>query len=196
MNNPSTSFRAWLVVVAAGILSLSSVANADSGLYAGGSVGGATLEAEFDTGAFPELPSSLDEDDTAFKLFVGYKLDLPVLTLGVEAGYVDLGAPEIPVTGIPGLNEFDLETTGINLWGTAGIEAGPLDIYGKLGYISWDTEVSAAGFGSIGDDGSDPAYGLGVSFGLSSLEVRGEYEIYDFEGADVKMLSVGISFYF
>ncbi len=186
----------WSAVSAAVLFSFSFAANADSGFYVGGSAGGATLEADFDQGLFPELPSSIDEDDTAYKLFLGYKLDLPVLTLGVEGGYVNLGEPEIPVTGITGLSELGLETTGINLWGTAGIEAGPLDLYAKLGYISWDAEVSIDGFGSVGDDGSDPAYGVGVAFGLGSLEVRGEYEVYDFDGTDISMLSVGLSFYF
>ncbi len=186
----------WSAAAAAVLLSFSFSANADGGFYVGGSAGGASLETDFDQGVFPELPASVDEDDTAFKVFAGYKLDLPVLTLGVEGGYVNLGEPEIPVTGIPGLTEFGIETTGINLWGTAGVEAGPLDIYAKLGYISWDAEFSVDGFGSVSEDGSDSAYGVGVAFGLGSLEVRGEYEVYDFDGTDVSMLSVGLAFYF
>ncbi len=196
MSKTRSLLNLWSAASAAVLLSFSFTANADGGFYVGGSAGGATLEADFDQGIFPELPASVDEDDTAFKLFAGYKLDLPVLTLGVEGGYVNLGEPEIPVSGIPGLTEFGIETTGINLWGTAGIEAGPLDIYAKLGYISWDAEFSVDGFGSVSDDGSDSAYGLGVAFGLGSLEVRGEYEVYDFDGTDVSMLSVGLAFYF
>ncbi len=196
MSKTRSLLNLWSAVSAAVLLSFSFTANADGGFYVGGSAGGATFEADFDQGVFPELPASVDEDDTAFKLFAGYKLDLPVLTLGVEGGYVNLGEPEIPVTGIPGLTEFGIETTGINLWGTAGIEAGPLDIYAKLGYISWDAEFSVEGIGSVTDDGSDSAYGVGVAFGLGSLEVRGEYEVYDFDGTDVSMLSVGLAFYF
>lgn len=188
--------RFALGTLAAALLCISFPANADSGFYIGGSVGGATLEADFDTATLPELPSSIDEDDTAFKVFLGYKLDLPVVTLGVEGGYVDFGEPEIPVTGIPSVNEINLETTGLNLWGTAGVEVGPLDVFAKLGYISWDIEAGIAGFESVRDDGNDMAYGLGVAFGLGSLELRGEYEIYDFDDADLEMLSVGIAFRF
>ncbi|MEM1176009.1 MAG: outer membrane beta-barrel protein [Pseudomonadota bacterium] len=191
-----TTLMAWLALAAASLLFLAPAAQADGGLYVGGSAGGSTLEADFDQGEFPEFPSSIDEDDTAYKLFIGYKLDLPVFTLGVEGGYVNLGEPEIPVVGIPGISEVNLETTALNLWGTAGIEAGPLDLYAKLGFVSWDAEASIGNLGSASDDGTDPAYGVGVSFGLGSLEVRGEYEIYDFDGTDIDMLSVGIAFYF
>lgn len=191
------SARLALVALAAALSLVSFSAQADGGFYLGGSVGGATIEAEFDTADFPELPASLDEDDTAFKVFIGYKLDLPVIDLGIEGGYVNLGEPEIEID-IPviGTQEIGLETTGINLWGTAGLEVGPLDVFGKLGYISWDVEAGIDGFDSASDDGSDMGYGLGVSFELGSIQVRGEYEVYDIDDADIEMLSVGIAFRF
>ena len=166
-------------------------ANADSGFYVGGSLGGATIEANFGDTGIPGFPVDIDEDDTAYKVFAGYKFDLPVLDLGVEAGYVDFGAPEIDVLA----EEVDLEPTGINLWGIAGIEAGPVDLFAKLGYISWDIEASVQGQ-SVSDDGSDLGYGVGLSFGLGSLSVRGEYEVYDVEDADVSMLSLGLVYQF
>lgn len=171
-------------------------ASADGGLYAGGSIGNATIDGGIDNTGIPQLPSSIDEDDAAYKVFLGYKFDLPVLDLGIEGGYVNLGEPEIPVTGVPGINGISFETTGLNVWGTAGIEVGPIDVFGKLGYISWDVEAGIDGFDSISDDGTDMAYGLGASFEIGSLQLRGEYEIYDFEGADIEMLSVGIAFRF
>lgn len=182
-----------LVVAAA---SVAAPAHADSGFFIGGSAGGATLEAEFDPTSLPGLPSSFDEDDTAWKLFAGYKLDLPLITLGVEGGYVNFGQPDLLVAGSGGPIGIEVETTGLNVWGTAGVELGPLDLYGKLGMISWDIEAGIDGFGSVEDDGTDPAYGVGLSFGLGSLELRGEYEIYDFDDADYEMLSVGIAFRF
>ena len=193
----SISNAGWtLGWVAAALMLVSFSAHADSGFYFGGSVGGATIEAEFDTADFPELPASLDEDDTAFKVFLGYKLDLPVIDLGVEGGYVNLGEPEIQIDTIIGSQEIGLETTGLNIWGTAGTEVGPLDVYGKLGFISWDVEAGIDGFDTVSDDGSDMGYGLGVSFGLGSISIRGEYEVYDIDDADIEMLSVGIAFRF
>jgi hypothetical protein len=187
--------KSWLMIAAAGLFVFSVSVKADSGFYFGASMGGATLEAGFDQGDFPQLPSSIDEDDTAFKIFTGYKLDLPVLTLGVEGSYANFGEPEIDVTGVSSTDEVSIETTALTVWGTVGIEVGPADLYAKFGLASWDSDASS-GFSSISEDGSDPAYGVGAAFGLGPLEVRGEYEIYDFDGADISMISVGVAYWF
>ncbi len=164
---------------------------ADGGFYIGGSAGGATLEADIGDIGIPGLPSSIDEDETATKIFAGYTFDLPAIDLGIEAGYVDFGEPEISVLG----SDLIIDTTGINVWGIASLDAGPIDIFGKLGYIAWDVEAEYLG-ASDGDDGSDIGYGAGLRFNLGSIEVRGEYEIYDLEGTDLSMLSVGVAWHF
>ena len=166
-------------------------ANADGGFYIGAGFGGATVEADLDIDEFPELPSSIDEDDSANKFFAGYMFDLPAVDLGVEGGYVNFGEAEVDTE----LGEFTLEPTGINLWGIVSLDAGLIDIYGKLGYIMWDADFSVDGL-SESDDGSDMGYGLGLSFGLGSVAIRGEYEVYDIEDADVSMLSLGIVYRF
>jgi hypothetical protein len=164
---------------------------ADSGFYVGGSAGGATVEATIGDSGIPGLPTSLDEDDTAYKFFAGYTFDLPFFYFSAEAGYVDFGKPEINVLE----ERITLDTTGFNLWGIAGVEVGPVDLFAKLGYISW--EVDASVFGQrLGDDGNDPGYGLGLSFGLGPVSIRGEYETYDLDGADLSMLSVGVVYLF
>lgn len=162
-------------------------ASADSGFYLGGSVGNSTVEANVSD---PSLPQdfSFDESDFAYKVFGGFGADLPVLRLGVEGGYVDLGAPSGDVLG----ESIELDTTGISVFGVVGIDLGLIDVFGKVGLISWDVDVSAAGE-SFSDDGSDAAYGVGLGFSLGSVEVRGEYEIFDISDVDdVTMLSVGL----
>ncbi|MGI9232352.1 MAG: porin family protein [Woeseiaceae bacterium] len=166
-------------------------ANADSGVYIGGSAGGATIEANLDGVTIPGLPSSIDEDDTAFKAFVGYKFDLPVISLGIEGGYVDLGEPDINVLG----DELLIDVTGVNLWGLASLDLGLFDVFGKLGYISWDVEADYLG-ASESDDGSDIGYGLGAAFDIGPLQIRGEYELYDLDDTDVSMLSLGLVYQF
>jgi len=189
--------NALAAILSLSLLGLSATAAADTGFYVGASAGGATLESDFDTSDFPELPAGIDEDDTAFKVFGGFKLDLPfVLDLGVEAGYVNFGEPEIQIDTTLGPQEIGIETTGFNVFGTAGFDLGPIDVFGKFGFVSYEIEAAAAGFGSATDDGTDPAYGIGASFGLGSLEVRGEYEIYDFDDADIEMLSIGLVYRF
>lgn len=164
---------------------------ADSGFYIGGSAGGATVEADFGDTGIPGLPTSLDEDDTAYKFFAGYTFDLPVVYFAAEAGYVNFGEPEIDVLG----SRITLDTTGFNLWGIAGVEVGPVDLFAKLGYIAWDVDASVLGE-RLSADGSDPGYGVGLSFGLGPVSIRGEYEVYDLDEADLSMLSVGVVFQF
>lgn len=185
--NTHTSLKAILLAVVLAPFA----AFADSGFYIGGSAGSA--EVDLGSTGIPGLPSNLDDDDTAFKLFVGYNFDLPTIVLGVEAGYVDLGAPEIDVLG----DDLTIDTSGINLWGTAALEAGPVDFIAKLGYIAWDADLEYLG-ASFSDDGSDLGYGLGIAFNAGPIQIRGEYEVYDLDdaGADVSMLSLGLIYQF
>jgi hypothetical protein len=190
--NMNTNFlakrRLPLTVTAALLASFVALAPAESqaGGYIGGSIGQAYIEVDAGT---PLVPQTFDENDFGFKAFVGYEFSLTVITLGVEVDYVDFGAPSGDVAG----SQFEVEADGIAGFGTAGFDLGPLGIYGKYGLISWDASFSVDGFDAGSDDGTDPAYGVGVKFGLGSLEVRGEYEIYDIEDSeDVAMLSVGL----
>lgn len=167
-------------------------ANAESGFYIGGSVGNATIEGNVSD---PSLPSdfNFDESDFGWKAFGGYTFELlPVIDLGIEASYVNLGSPSIDLN----VGSLSLDTTGFSAFGVAGVGLGPLHVFGKLGVISWDVDVDAFGE-SFSDDGSDTAYGVGVSFGLGPVDVRGEYEIFDISDVDdVTMLSVGLSWTF
>ena len=184
--------RLPLTVTAALFVSFVALAPAESqaGGYIGGSVGQAYIEV--DTGT-PLVPQTFDENDFGFKAFVGYEFGLAVITLGVEAGYVDFGAPSGNVAG----TQFEVEADGFAGFGIAGFDLGPLGIYGKYGLISWDAAFSVDGFDAGSDDGTDPAYGVGVKFGLGSLQVRGEYEIYDIaDSEDVAMVSVGLVWLF
>jgi outer membrane immunogenic protein len=198
MNRSTTETCTFTAAAAVALLFLPAIASADSGFFIGGSAGGATIEADIGTDPdLPELPSSIDEDDTAYKLFAGYTFDLPVIDLGVEGGYVNFGKPEIDI-GIDSA-QIEIETTGFNLWGVAGIDVGPVDLFAKLGYVFWDVEVSAPAFpelGSESDDGTDIGYGLGAAFNLGRISIRGEYEVYDLDDADLSMLSVGLAFRF
>ena len=189
MNNAVSKLSLALLATAYAFAPLA--ANADSGFYIGGSAGGATLEADFGDTGVPGFPTDLDEDDTAVKVFVGYTFDLPAIDLAVEGGYVDFGEPEINVLG----EEITLDPTGINLWGIVAVETGPIDLFAKLGYISWDVDISALG-DSVTEDGSDLGYGVGLSFGLGPIKVRGEYEVYELDDADLSMLSLGLVYQF
>jgi hypothetical protein len=154
--------------------------------YIGGSIGQSYIELNAGT---PAVPAPFDEADFGWKAMIGYEFDFVLITLGVEANYVDFGAPSGNVLG----TQIEVDANGFAGFGTAGFDLGPLGVFAKYGVISWDASLSIDGFDTGSEDGTDPAYGVGVKFGLASVEVRGEYEIYDIEDSeDIAMLSVGI----
>ena len=185
--------RSAVVTAVAVFLLPASAALAESGFYVGGSIGSAALELDlFD----PDLDAfDFDENDFAWKIYGGYVWDLPLIDLGVEGGYVDFGSPSTTRAS----TTYQFDTTGWNIWGTAGVDLGPVGLYGKLGYIAWDVKGDSVGdvVDSFSDDGSDLGYGIGAKFMLGSFEIRGEYEIYDIDGVDrLDMFSAGVVWVF
>jgi len=163
---------------------------AENGFYLGGSIGSSAVEANISDGiVLPDPAPVFDENDFGWKVLAGYDFALgPVFSLGVEGGYVDLGSPSADVLTVP----ISLDPTGFNLYGTAGLELGPVGVFAKYGFVDWEVQGSIGGI-RFDDDGNDPAYGVGVRFNLGSLEIRGEYEIFDISDTeDVTMLSAGL----
>ena len=163
---------------------------ADSGFYVGGSLGSTGFELEFEDG---DVVDTFDEDDFSWKLFGGYNFALgDVVTLGVEGAYVDLGGPATEIIDIP----VGLDATSFNVFGTLGFDIGPVGVFGKAGWANWDVEAFVDDL-RIDDDGSDAVYGVGLRVMLGSIELRGEYEIYDVSDVeDLAKASVGIAFRF
>ena len=168
-------------------------AMADSGAYIGASYGNASIDFGLDV---PGFSSDFDEDDSGYKLVLGYRFDLPSVFLAVEGGYVDLGSPKMTVA----TETLIIDPTGVNLFGVAGLEAGPAELYLKAGYIAWDADITViddlGNSISGSDDGSDMGYGLGVSVGVGPIAVRGEYEVFDIDDADASMISLGFTYQF
>jgi hypothetical protein len=181
---------AALVVVT--LLALPAAA-ADNGLYIGGSLGGSSLEVlDFDE----DLGDiRFDDGDTAYKLFAGFRfLDF----LAVEAGYLDLGTPSDTVGN--GDVTVDIGVQGWDAFAVGMLPIGPIDIFAKLGVVSWEADIQAA-IDDITDDnsesGTDLAYGLGLQLRLGSIGIRAEGERFDIaEAEEVYLFSVGASFTF
>ncbi len=186
-----------LILVAVACLLFSTQSRADSGFYIGGSVGQAGIELN---DGDPVDPIEFDEDDFSYKLFAGYNWQFSLVSLGVEAGYVNFGQPG---ANIPGLGELEVETTGLNAFGVLGVQLGPIGVFGKYGMMSWDAEATFDGLsdpeGSI--DGTEPMYGVGAKFAIGKVDIRVEYEAIDLNAdgiseSDVNMVSVGLSWTF
>ncbi|MCI0505711.1 MAG: porin family protein [Gammaproteobacteria bacterium] len=152
-------------------------AHADSGFYIGASAGNASISGE------PSTSIDFDSDDTGYKVFGGFKFTL----LAIEASYVDFGKPE--------QNNISVELSGYDLFGLVNIGIGPVDLFGKVGVFSWDSDLTNGA--SVNEDGTDPVYGIGAGLSFGSISVRAEYEYFDISDFDtVEMISVGASLTF
>ena len=185
-------FKGMAASAAASVLLLSGPAMADSGFYVGGSVGNTTLQVDFQD-PIGGGPLTFDENDFSWKLFGGYTFDLPVINLGVEAGYRDLGGPSATLAA----QAYGIDVTSWDAFGVAGFDLGPVNVFGKLGFVSWDADLTVAGFDAGSDDGTDTAYGVGASINLGSFALRAEYEMFDVSDVeDLYMLSAGFVYTF
>ena len=168
-------------------------ASADTGLYVGGSVGQTTVKASENAGAAGTL--HFDEDDTSYKLFVGYMV-LPFV--GFEGGYTNLGNPSKNFSGANA--EFEVDAWEAFVVGV--LPLGPVDLFAKVGgaSINIDSKVRVAGSTVISGSDSDEkgAYGVGAAFGLGGIKIRAEYTEYDVGSNidDLYMASVGVTYQF
>lgn len=159
-------------------LGMTGTALAQSGFYAGGSVGQATIDA-------CDGVTNCDDEDTSWKIFGGWQLNPNV---AFEAGWVDFGE----VSGSIGGSAVSAQVDG---WTLAAKGILPLNdqfsLFGKLGMISWDAKGGGAASG-VNDDGTDLLYGLGAQYMVTDrVGIVGEWEWYDIDN-DVDLLSVGV----
>jgi len=152
-------------------------AHAANGFYIGGSVGNADVSGTPST--------NFSGNDTGYKVFGGFKFTM----FAVEGSYVNFGKAED--------NGGSVETTAFDLFGLVNIGLGPVDLFGKVGVFSWDSDLTSGG--SINEDGTDPVYGIGGGVSLGPLSVRAEYEYFDVKSDyldDIQMISVGVVYFF
>lgn len=166
------------------LLSIAGVASAgkETGPYIGGSLGWSAIDVSSGSVDF-------NDDDLGYKIFGGYNFGIiPLLDLAVEGSYVSFGKASSAQ-----IAKQDLETTGWDLFGLAALNLGPVGVFGKVGQIWWSSDSNIP---QLDDSGNDMAYGIGLRFQIGSLGIRGEYEYFDLKGANVGMLSAGVSWTF
>jgi len=180
-------FKSSIVAAFATLVAMATPAHAgDTGLYIGGSAGQTTVKQD---------DIDFDESDTSYKAFVGYMI-LPFL--GVEGGYVNFGGPN---KSYGSLGSVDIDVDGWEAFVLGALPLGPVEVFAKVGVLSYDIDAKAqgAGFGSISGSDSDEvgAAGVGVAFAIDKFKIRGEYTYYDVSDIDdVYMLSAGVSYHF
>lgn len=185
---------------------------ADTGFYAGASLGQSKLS-DFDASDLDaELASvgitsssSVDDTDTGWKLFAGYRF---MKYFAVEGAYVNFGeATAHSIITAPSAGTVDT-TAEADAWTLSALGILPLNekfsLFARVGLNIWDAEVSATGTGGGGSasfsddaDGTDWVYGVGAAYDITqNLSVRGEWERYDLDDTDLDLLSVGVSWRF
>lgn len=165
----------FLAAAAAASLLITPAAHADSGFYLGASVGEASVDID-----------DFDRSDSSWKAYGGYVIDVPVVDFAVELAYLDFGSPSGKVMQVPA----KIDAKGLGAFGLVGVDFGFFGIFAKAGFVNWDADLD---FGGLKDseDGTDPGYGVGARLTFASIELRAEYEIFEFEDADVDMATVG-----
>jgi len=173
-----------LAISAALLLASSASFAADNGIYIGGSVGKANVDVDEDLGF------ELDSDDTGFKAIVGIR---PLDFLGFELNYVDLGKPSDDVGGV----DIEADTSGIDAFAVGFLPLPLVDLFAKVGVVSWDSKISVEGVQVADDSGEDLAYGVGAQVRFGSIAVRAEYERFEIDNLDdVNLISLGFTWTF
>ena len=166
---------------AAALLAFSAKAGAaDNGIYLGASLGRSDIS--IDRGLL-----DIDDHDEGFKIIAGVR---PLDWLAIEANYVDFGKVREGIVSA--------DNDAFSAFGVLFFSLGPADIFGKAGLIKSDASVRVDNIGEVfNEDGTDPAYGVGVQFRVLSLSVRAEYEIYDVDNVDdLNLFSIGFTYTF
>lgn len=167
-------------LVAIALLSAAPLAFAETGFYLGAGAG----QTSFDVGSTAGTGISVDDSDTGFKLYGGFKFNP---NFAVEAGYADIGSATMVAPGF-----FNAEVEASALFVDA-VGLLPLNeqfaLFGRLGLAMTNTELSVivpgVGSATVDDDEAELKFGLGAQFSFSrSVALRGEWERYMDVGGD------------
>jgi opacity protein-like surface antigen len=157
----------------------------DRGFYLGGGVGQFNLKLD-DVDQTDDAIERLDDDDTAWKAFVGYRF-APFLAL--EVAYVDFGRPSDRAEANGSGGDFSASLSGFEPSVVGTIPVGPVELFGKVGYLFYDVDASVdldngPGFSSSSNE-QDFTYGGGVGMTFfQHLNARLEYQRIDSSRVD------------
>lgn len=178
MNKRTLPFAAVLFGLAGLPLAASAThddSHAQSGLYVGGGAGSNSLNGQDYTGD----GNDVDDRQVAYKALLGYRLN-PVIS--VETQYLDFGTAEdggnsVKAHGLTAGFVFEAPMTRV------------VHPYAKVQALFWDADGSFNG-NNRDDTGTDFAYGGGARFILGrNVDIRGEYERFEFQESNVHTIS-------
>ena len=144
------------------------------------------------------------DDSTGYRLTVGYNVNPNIAFEGsyTYAGEFDADddlLAELSFIAGTTVEDASVEIDGFEL---ALVGKAPLtdtvSAYGKFGIFMWDADfdfdIGVLGSFSESDDGSDPFYGAGVSFGLGQQAALNlEYMLYEASDGDFEAFGAGVT---
>jgi hypothetical protein len=159
----------------------------DEGLYLGAGWGSYNVQVD-DIDDTDDAIQRIDDDDNAWKAFVGWRLN-PYFSF--ELAYVDFGEPGDQFEGEGTSGDYELSLSGFQPAIYAGYPLGPVEIFGKLGYYFYDVDLTVDLDDLTDDvftsDTSEEAWsyggGVGVTF-FERLHAKLEYEKIDTDDID------------
>jgi OmpA-OmpF porin, OOP family len=167
-------------LAAIALLSLSSTAFAQTGLYVG--LGAGRASAEIDAAGL----TSVDDSDTGFKIYGGYEF---TPNFAVEVGYADLGKlSAVDATPPPTSTSFESSAVFADAVGLWPINR-EVSLFARAGFAftTLDIRSSTPGLGSVvaGEDETNLKLGLGAQFNVTrNVALRAEWERYLDVGED------------
>ena len=152
------------------VLAQKQQSQAQTGWYAGGSLGQSDLG---------------PDEDTAIKIFGGYQINR---NFAVEFGYTDLG--DVSSGGVT------VEANALELVGVGKL---PLDnkfsLYGLIGLAKVEAEATVFGI-RVSDDTTELTFGFGAQYDITpQFSVRGQWQRYDTD-SEIDVLSIGFVYKF
>lgn len=179
-------------ITAATLLALSGAwtavnAQNEQGFYLGGGVGQFNVQID-DVDETDEAIERLDDDDTSWKLFAGYRFN-PYISL--EAAYIDFGGPSDRFDASGSSGDYQVELSGFAPYVIGTLPLGPVELFAKVGYYFYDVDLEVD-LDDIGgnvfdsnDSDEDLLYGGGVGMTFfDHLHARLEYEKIDSDRID------------
>jgi outer membrane protein with beta-barrel domain len=154
------------------------------GLYAGGALGQARIEANVGTVS----PGSFRENHSAWKAIVGVR---PVPIISAEAEYINFGHPN----GNIGANPAAVDLKGAAAFGIFTLPIPVIDVFVKAGLARLDSTATGALF-HISRTDTNFAGGAGVQYRLGAWGIRGEYERFSAAGGNPSLYTFGVTYTF
>jgi opacity protein-like surface antigen len=177
------------------------------GLYVGGAVGAARVEASPGSLVNPNGESLSNAGDfsanhSAFKLMAGVR---PISLVGGEIDYIDFGNPSGSLGSVPA----NVDLKGAAAFAVAYLPVPVVDITVKVGLARLQNTLAGTGEFTYPHDtvaatslfrldrtNTNFAIGGGVQYTIGSLGIRAEYERFEAAGGSPGLLTAGVTWTF